>query len=95
MDDRKILRTVVIRKCAFPVDIEGKLVYDAQIWTSVDGGKTYGYCGLGKFCHTEQEAQEYAASIAAEEACKEKVKPPIGLAARKFGRRVEKEVQHK
>lgn len=28
-------------------------------------------------------------------ACKEKVKPQMGLAARKFGRRGEKEVQHK
>lgn len=45
-----------IQKLAFPVD---GYQFNAQVWISVDGGKTYAYCGIGKFCKTEQEAQEF------------------------------------
>jgi hypothetical protein len=33
--------------------------YDAQVNTSVDGGKTFWYCGIGKECKTLKEAREY------------------------------------
>ena len=59
----KIMRKVTIEKFDFPIDREGTLNYDVQIWTSVDGGQTYYHCGHGKACRTEQEAREYAASI--------------------------------
>lgn len=39
--------------------------YNVQIWVSVDGGKTFGYAGNGRFCRTLEEAREYAASSAA------------------------------
>lgn len=35
--------------------------YNVQIWTFRDDLKCYVYCGNGKFCRTEKEAQEYAA----------------------------------
>lgn len=33
--------------------------YYAQVNTSVDGGKTFWYCGIGKECKTLKEAREY------------------------------------
>ena len=56
----KIMRKTTIEQLAFPV---AGYEYDVKVWISVDGGQTYAHCGLGKFCRTEQEAQEYAASI--------------------------------
>lgn len=37
--------------------------YDAQVITSVDGGKTFWHCGVGRFCKTEEEAEEYRRSV--------------------------------
>lgn len=37
--------------------------YDALVKTSVDGGKTFLYCGIGKFCKTMKEAREYKQTI--------------------------------
>lgn len=37
--------------------------YDALVKTSVDGGKSYLYCGIGKFCKTLKEAQGYKRTI--------------------------------
>lgn len=62
----KIMRKAVIKKQSFPID---GYEYDVQIWRSIDGGKTYCYCGCGRFCRTEAEAQAYAASILQEEEC--------------------------
>lgn len=42
--------------CDFPV---GDYLYNVQEWRSVDGGKTYCYCGIGKFCKTIVECCEY------------------------------------
>ena len=33
--------------------------YDALVKTSVDGGKTFWYCGAGKMCKTAKEARNY------------------------------------
>ena len=62
--EMKIMRKTTINKLAFPVD---GYQYNVQIWISVDGGKRYAFCGLGKFFKTEQEAQEYAAGIKEED----------------------------
>lgn len=35
--------------------------YDVQIVTSIDGGKTYWYCGGGRFCETLEDAEQYVA----------------------------------
>lgn len=59
----KIMHKVTITKCAFPLDREGTVNYVATLWTSVDGGQNYYHCGHGKYCRTEQEAREYAASV--------------------------------
>lgn len=56
----KIMRKATIERFSFPVD---DYEYYVRVWFSVDGGQTYAYCGIGRFCRTEQEAQEYAASI--------------------------------
>lgn len=37
--------------------------YNAQIWRSVDGGKTFWYCGCGKYFQTEGEAENYKKQI--------------------------------
>lgn len=56
----KTMHKAVITKTTAP---SGASLYNVQIWTSVDGGKRYAYCGQGRFCSTEHEALEYAASI--------------------------------
>ena len=45
-----------IKRLTFPVD---GYEFDVQIWISVDGGKNFYHCGLGKFCKTKQEAEKY------------------------------------
>ena len=40
----------------FPID---GYSYNVQQWTSVDGGKTFWYCGFGKYCRTIEECKEY------------------------------------
>ena len=60
----KIMRKATIDELAFPID---GYRYSVKIWISVDGGENYAYCGLGKYFKTEQQAQEYAASIKEEE----------------------------
>ena len=57
MDENMIKRKYNIEKTVFPID--GIYNYNAQVFISVDGGKNYYYCGIGKFCKTEKEAQEY------------------------------------
>ena len=45
-----------IEKTAFPIDSYN---FNVQVLISVDGGKNFYYCGIGKFCKTEEEAAEY------------------------------------
>ena len=33
--------------------------YNVQVLTSIDGGKNYYYCGIGKFCKTREECKQY------------------------------------
>lgn len=47
-----------IEKTAFPIDGYN---FNVQVLISVDGGKNFYYCGIGKFCKTEEEAAEYIA----------------------------------
>lgn len=47
---------LVIRKLAFPVD---GYRYNAQIWTSIDGGKTFWYAGIGKYTDSVESAENY------------------------------------
>lgn len=51
-----IKRKYEIKKLHFPVDIFN---YDAQVWISTDGGENYYHCGIGKFCKTEEDANNY------------------------------------
>lgn len=50
------LRRLTIRELSFPVD---GYRFSAEIWTSIDGGKSWWYCGIGKYVHTREQAEEY------------------------------------
>ena len=47
-----------IEKPAFPID---GYKFNVQVLISVDGGENFYYCGIGKFCKTEQETAEFIA----------------------------------
>ena len=47
-----------IEKTAFPNDGYN---FNVQVLIRVYGGKSFYYCGIGKFCKTEEEAAEYIA----------------------------------
>ena len=64
-----VKKKVVIHKLAFPID--GVYWFDVKLLTSIDGGLNYYYCGYGRFCKTEQEAEEYADRLRAEYDCVE------------------------
>ena len=42
-----------------PADYYGAC-YNVQVHTSTNGGKTFYYCGNGRFCETMQDAIEFA-----------------------------------
>lgn len=56
-----VIEKVTISKLSFPLD--GVYRYDAQVWRSIDGGKTFYHCGDGRYCKTRKEAKEYARKI--------------------------------
>lgn len=49
-----------MHKLYFPVD---GYMWDVQTWTSVDGGKTFWHCGIGRYFNTEAEAVAYKAEM--------------------------------
>lgn len=53
MEVKRKFRT---EKLKFPVD---GYKYNVQVLTSIDGGKNYYYCGIGKFCKTREECKQY------------------------------------
>lgn len=55
----KTIEKVEIKKLSFPVGNN----YNAMIFRSVDGGKTFIYCGYGKYFTTLEEAEAYKAEI--------------------------------
>ena len=52
---------VVIEKLTEPVGVNYN--YNAKIFTSVDNGKTFHYCGNGKYFQTLEQAQAYKTAI--------------------------------
>ena len=52
---------VVIEKNYYP--IAGIYKYNAQKVNSVDGGKSFYYCGEGRFCKTLKEANAYKREV--------------------------------
>lgn len=56
-----VIETVKIKKLNYPIDNTYK--YDAQLYRSVDGGRTFYHCGEGRYCKTFAEAKEYKAKI--------------------------------
>nr|DAL60566.1 MAG TPA_asm: BNR/Asp-box repeat protein [Caudoviricetes sp.] len=57
----KTIEKVEIKKLSFPV---GNVYnYNAMIFRSVDGGKTFIYCGYGKYFTMLEEAEAYKAEI--------------------------------
>lgn len=51
-----VMRKFKIEKLAIPVD---GYTHNAQVWISVDWGKTFAYCGIGKFCHSAAECKQF------------------------------------
>lgn len=52
----KTLEKKEIKKLELPVDGYN---YNAQIWRSIDGSKTWCYCGCGKYFRTLEEAEAW------------------------------------
>ena len=52
---------VVIEKLSEPVGVNYN--YNAKIFTSVDNGKTFRYCGDGKYFQTLEEAKKYKKEV--------------------------------
>ena len=55
------MRKVVIQKLNETVGVNYN--YNAKIFTSVDSGKTFHYCGNGKYFQTLEQAQAYKTAI--------------------------------
>lgn len=55
------MRKVEIEKLSEPVGINYN--YNARIFTSVDNGKTFLYCGNGKYFQTLEEAEKYKKEV--------------------------------
>lgn len=60
-ENMKTLERVNIEKLSFPID--GLYNYNAMVFRSVDGGKTFCHCGYGKYCKTLEEAEAYKSEI--------------------------------
>lgn len=52
------IRQYTLEKLHFPVD---GYLFLVKMITSIDGGKTFYYCGNSKYFKTEDEAQHYKA----------------------------------
>ena len=59
--EKKMIEKVEIHKLNFPV--ANTYNYNAMIFRSVDGGKTFFYCGYGKYFATIEEARDYKKKI--------------------------------
>ena len=55
------MRKVKIEKLSEPVGVNYN--YNARIFTSVDNGKTFNYCGNGKYFQTLNQAEEFKKEI--------------------------------
>lgn len=62
-EKHEIQRRYNVEKLSFPVD---GYEYNVQVLLSIDGGKNFYYCGIGKFCKTEQECQDFIGKYEAE-----------------------------
>lgn len=56
-----VISKVYISKLRIPINagVQDTREFNVSIVRSVDGGKTFWYCGCGKFCRTEAEAKDY------------------------------------
>ena len=52
-----VVRKYRIEELSFPLD--GVYKFNAQVLISVNGGRSYWYSGIGKFCKTREEAEKY------------------------------------
>ena len=57
----EVIKKYRVEKLHFPLD--GVYNYNVQELSSVDGGKTFWYCGFGKYCKSLEEANEYVKSM--------------------------------
>ena len=55
------MRKVKIEKLSEPVGVNYN--YNAKIFTSVDIGKTFQYCGNGKYFQTLKQAEEFKKEV--------------------------------
>ncbi len=61
-----IRRKYQIDSTTYPID--GIYNFDAKVFLSVDGGENYYYCGIGRFCKTLHEAEEWCKRYEADHA---------------------------
>ena len=52
-----IIREFKVEKMSYPLD--GVYNYNVQVWTSIDGGKTFWYAGIGKYCRNKYEVWKF------------------------------------
>lgn len=52
-----------IKSLFFPIDCYN---YYVEEWRSVDSGKTFWYCGHGRYCKTLEEAKAYISTQSAD-----------------------------
>ena len=55
------MHKVEIKKLSEPIGVNYN--YNARIFTSVDNGKTFHYCGNGKYFQTLEEAKKYKKEV--------------------------------
>lgn len=55
----KIQRKIEVSKTSEFTAMETGCKFDCKLLTSVDYGKTFWYCGYGRFCKTEEEVINY------------------------------------
>ena len=53
----EIKREYKVEKMSYPLD--GVYNYNVQVWVSVDGGKSYWYAGIGKYCRNKREVSRF------------------------------------
>lgn len=57
MEKITMRRKAVIKPLHFVMD---GYTFSVEVWTSLDGGKTWYYCGIGKYAKTEDDANRIA-----------------------------------
>ena len=55
------MNKIIISPLHFPID--NQYNYNVQVLTSIDGGKTFVYCGIGKYARDEEDIERVSAIL--------------------------------